>query len=101
VPTKEKTTKESSCYDKLDSVYQKTRTRDIKIMMGDMNAEVGKDTRAQNVHDVSHDNGTRLKDFAVSRNMVVRFPHKDIHKETWISPGSHTKNQIDHVLIDC
>jgi hypothetical protein len=61
--------------------------RDIKIMMGDMNAEVGKDTRAQNVHehslhDVSHDNGTRLKDFAVSRNMIVRFPHKDIHIET-------------------
>jgi hypothetical protein len=87
VPTKEKTTKESSCYDKFDRVYQKTCTRNIKIMMGDMNAEVGKDTRTQNVHehslhDVSHDNGTRLKDFAVSRNMVVRFPHNDIHKET-------------------
>jgi hypothetical protein len=68
--------------------------------------EIGKDMRAHNVgryslHEVSNDNGTRLKDFAVSRNMVissVRFSHKDIHKETWISPDGHTKNQLNHVL---
>jgi hypothetical protein len=73
-----------------------------------MNAKVGKDLRAHNagehsLHEVSNDNGMRLIDFAVSKNMVisnVRFPHKDIHKETWISPDLHTKNQIDHVLID-
>jgi hypothetical protein len=68
--------------------------------MGDMNAKVGKDMRAHNVdryslHEVSNDNGMRLTDFAVSRNMVISsviFPHKDIHKETWISPDGHTKN---------
>jgi hypothetical protein len=52
---------------------------------------------------VSNGNGTRLIDFAVSRNMVIssmRFPHNDIHKETWISPDGHTRSQIDHVLID-
>jgi hypothetical protein len=75
---------------------------DIKIIMGDMNVKVGKDMRVHNVgryslYEVSNYNGTRLTDFAVSRNMVissVRFPHKDIHKETWISPDSHTKVKV-------
>jgi exonuclease III len=100
-PTEEEEeTEKNSFYDKLDRVYQKAPTHDIKIIMGDMNAKVGKDMRAHNVdryrlHEVSNDNGMRLTDFAVSRNMVissVRFLHKDIHKETWISPDGHTKN---------
>jgi hypothetical protein len=80
----------------------------LKLSWGDMNAKVGKDMRDHNIgryslHEVSNGNGMRLIDFAVNRNMVissVRFPHKDIHKETWITPNGHTKNQIDHVLID-
>jgi hypothetical protein len=49
-----------------------------------MNAKVGKDLMIPNVgkfgvHDVSNDNGTRLADFSVTRNLVISstmFPHK-------------------------
>jgi hypothetical protein len=102
-PTEEKEkTGKNSFYDKLDRVYQKAPAHYIKIIMGDMNAKVGKDLRALNagehsLHEVSNDNGMRLIDFEVSKNMVissVRFPHKDIHKETWISPDGHIKIRL-------
>jgi hypothetical protein len=77
-PTEEKEeTEKNSYYDKLNCVYQKAPTHDIKMIMMDMNAKVGKDMRVHNVdryslHEMLNDNGTRLIDFAISRNMVIR-----------------------------
>jgi hypothetical protein len=38
-------TEKNSFYDNLDRIYQKVAKRDIKIIMGDMNAKVGKSPR--------------------------------------------------------
>lgn len=42
-------------------------------------------------------------DFCGMNDLVITdtiFPHKEIHKQTWISPVRRTCNQIDHVLIN-
>ena len=59
--------------------------------------------RQESIHKERNNNGERLIDFAVSRNMILTstyFRHKSIHKMTWGSPDGTTFNQTDHVLID-
>lgn len=96
-------------YTKLDAAYQKCPGHDVKIILGDFNAKLGKESifrpaiGAHSLHDVTNDNGLRLIDLATERNMVIsstKFPHRKIHKATWVSPDQRTQNQIDHVLID-
>lgn len=109
-PTEEKDIDDKELfYEKLVEVYDRAPKRDIKIILGDFNAKVGREVYYRptigkySLHETSNDNGTRVIDFAVSRNMVVSstyFEHKNIHKATWVSPDGRTKNQIDHVLID-
>jgi hypothetical protein len=67
-PTEEKDEIENnSFYDNLDWIYQKAATHDIKIIMGDMNAKVGKESKVHNVgihslHEVSNDNDRHKTD---------------------------------------
>ena len=81
----------------------------MKILFGDFNAKVGRENifrptvGNERVHQVSNDNGVRTVNFATSKNLDVKstmFPHLNIHKYTWTSPGGKTHNQIDHILID-
>uniref|UniRef100_A0A3P9IPR5 Endonuclease/exonuclease/phosphatase domain-containing protein n=1 Tax=Oryzias latipes TaxID=8090 RepID=A0A3P9IPR5_ORYLA len=47
-------------------------------------------------------NGELLSDFCVFNGLVIGgtvFPHKRIHKVTWVSPDHRTENQIDHICI--
>ena len=57
----------------------------------------------ESLHQDSNDNGVRIVNFVTSKNRFVKstmFPHRNIHKYTWISPDGQTHNQIDHILID-
>jgi len=79
------------------------------MLLGDFNAKVRRENifkptiGQESLHQDSNDNGVRLINFATSQNLVVKstmFPHRNIHKYTWTSPGGKTHNQIGHVLID-
>jgi hypothetical protein len=61
------------------------------MVIGDLNAKIGKEgiyhgtTGQQSMHTDSNNNGQKITDFAIGRNMVIsstNFPHKSIHKGT-------------------
>jgi len=80
---------------------------DIKIILGDFNAKVGKEyiykptIGNESLHNETNNDRTKIIQFAISKGFNVRstFPHKDIHKETWYSADGKTANEIDHVSI--
>lgn len=105
-PTEDKDDSEKSrFYIRLELVYDALPKTDIKILLGDFNAKIGREEHYyqtignNSLHETSNDNGMRVIDFATTRNLVCRstwFPRKNIHKATWISPDGSTRNQIDH-----
>jgi hypothetical protein len=79
----------------------------MKILVGDFNAKVGWEDIFKpiiskvSLHEASNDNGVRVVNFAISKNLIVKsttFPHRNIHKHTRTSPDGVTLNQITHVL---
>ncbi|XP_008178185.1 craniofacial development protein 2-like [Acyrthosiphon pisum] len=96
-------------YERLDTVWDLLPNSKVKILLGDFNAKIGQEPifsptiGSNSLHLNSNDNGTRLINFAMARGMVVSsttFPHKNIHKQTWVSPDGRTRNQIDHIVVD-
>ncbi|XP_033231545.1 craniofacial development protein 2-like, partial [Belonocnema kinseyi] len=96
-------------YETVEQVYDRFSSYDAKIVLGDFNAKIGKESifrptiGTESLHDFSNDNGTRLISFATSKNLLIKrtyFKYRNIHKMTWKHPDGHTYNQIDHVLID-
>ena len=95
-------------YNKLQAVVEKAPNRDIIIIMGDLNAKVGRNNASierimgkEGLGDVN-ENGEELVDFCALNGLSIGgtlFPHKRVHKATWISPDGVTENQIDHILI--
>ena len=94
-------------YNLLEQNINQIARSDIKIILGDFHAKVGKEsiykptTGNESLHNETN-NKIKLIQFAISQGLNVRstkFPHKDIHKETWYSADGRTADQIDHVLI--
>ncbi|XP_059154670.1 uncharacterized protein LOC131940109 [Physella acuta] len=96
-------------YSTLQAQIDKSPKRDIKIVMGDMNAKVGKEnkerelTMGKNGIGTINENRELFADFCAFNDLIIGggaiFSHKDIHKTTWTSPEGKTKNQIDHITV--
>jgi hypothetical protein len=95
--------------EEFECIFDKFPKYHMKILLGDFNAEVGRDEifkltiRNESLHKISNDNEVRLDNFATSKNLIVKstmFPHCNIHKCTWMSPDGKIHNQINHILIE-
>lgn len=52
------------------------------------------------IHEENNKNEAKLVNFVASKNIASTcFQHKNIHKQTWVSPGHRIANQIDDVII--
>lgn len=95
-------------YEDLDEELSRIPKEDTIIVLGDLNAQIGKEEYIKQVagkhtvHDKSNDNGQRLCNLAAENNLVIsstKYKHPKIHNITWLSPDNKTHNQIDHVLV--
>jgi hypothetical protein len=89
-----------SFHEELGHVFDQFPRYDMKILLGDFNAKVGRENifkptiGNESLHEISNDNGVRVVNFATSKNSVVKstmFPHCKIHKYTWTSPEGNTQ----------
>ena len=95
-------------YNRLQTIIDKCPVKDVNILMGDFNAKIGKDNtgyeEVMGKHGLGeiNENGERFADTCSLNKIVIGgsiFPHKRIHKATWVSPDHVTENQIDHICI--
>jgi hypothetical protein len=105
-PTEDKIDDVDRFYEELGSGFDKFRKYHMKILLGDSNAKVGREDifrptiGNESWHENSNDNGVRIVNFAASKNLIVKstmFPHRNIHKFTWISPDGKTHIKIDQI----
>ncbi|CAG5117123.1 unnamed protein product, partial [Candidula unifasciata] len=96
-------------YRRLQEVVDKVPAHDILCIMGDLIAKVGNNNLNRELSmenqgcGTINDKGERLSDFCTANRLVIGgtlFPHKNIHKLTWISPNRRDVNQIDHFMVN-
>ena len=100
---KDEETKENF-YNKLQTLCDKLKEKDMTILMGDLNAKIRSDNSgyeevmSRQGLGKMNENDEMLVDFCAFNNMIIGgsvFPHCRIHKATWVSPAEAIKADIE------
>ncbi|XP_070509045.1 craniofacial development protein 2-like [Chironomus tepperi] len=96
-PTNERPDDEKDAfYSQLERTYDNCPRSDIKIVIGDVNAQIGREKTFKptigsfSLHPKSNENGLRLITFAAAMNMRISstyFQRRSSRKATWSPPG--------------
>ena len=93
-------------YEEVNKTLKTVKSDEILIVMGDLNAKVGKEKYETIVgnHGLGKRNerGERLIQFCNETNLSIMntfFQQPDRRLYTWKSPGDVTRNQIDYIMI--
>jgi hypothetical protein len=95
--------------EELERIFNKFPKYHMKILLGDFNAEVGRENLYkvtvlnESIHEMSNNNGVSVVSITTSKYLIVKstmFPHHNIHKYTWMSPDWKTYNQMHNILIE-
>ena len=87
---------------------QKMKEKNVTILMGDFNAKIGSNNRGyeevMGTHGIGemNENCEMFADLCSFNRLIIGgsvFPHKRIHKATWVSLDHRTENQIDHINL--
>jgi len=82
-------------YEELHRTQDRVPKQDVVIIMGNMNAKLGKEKvfsqviDRHNLYNISNENGEIVANYAISNGMFListNFQHKKIHIGTWTSP---------------
>jgi exonuclease III len=92
-----------SFYEELEQVFDCFPKYHTKIRLGDLNVKLEREdifkltVGNESLHQDSGDNGVRVVNFAISKNLFVKstmYLHQNIYKYTWTYPVGKTVNMI-------
>ncbi|XP_063594245.1 craniofacial development protein 2-like [Penaeus indicus] len=107
-PTSEHTEEEvEAFYEEVEQAKKQCKSQDIVMIMGDLNAKVGKGREGDTVgpHGLGERNerGESWIEWCLENGQVIMntwFQHHPRRLYTWISPGDSARNQIDYITIN-
>ena len=107
-PTSDSTEEEiNTFYSNIEKAKRQCKPQDIIILLGDMNAKVGRGREGEVVGPFGlgdrNERGNRFVEWCEENSQVICntwFRHSNRHLWTWKSPGDRYKNQIDYITIN-